>query len=658
MSDDQEPLAARMMSLYAAGDLAGVVAAFRAEPMKAKSDADAQLLAGLAAAGLGEFDAAAGFLQKALRARPGDVGAKGALARVFLLQDRENEAAALIGELSEAASRDPLAALHLADTYLQAGRSDDAYRFAAEARRRFNHPLIDVRLAEAAIRTRRPDDAIDAARRLEASLGAHPSVMTVSGPAALLAGDARWFDHARTAAARQGLSQAAATFDKWTTMLIAGDQLAGALVAAEQAAEAAPTAARWRVVCDLRLANRRMADAEPAALAALAIDPRDATAMELLARCRMMKGDIGDARRILSDAVAIDPLCGLAFDYLTQIDPAAMTAEQSERLEAALAREEIRKEQRSPALLALARRYEATGDEAKAFARIIEGKAILANAARKAGTGYRPEAIDAAVDRAKSVFTHALPTLMGASSPRPVFIVGMPRSGTSLVEQVLASHSAVFGAGELPGMILLNRGYDARATSAEDAATLLSMHGAAWRQAYLDDLPQKARGAAVVTDKHPLNFWSVGLIRALFPDAVILNLMRSPTDVCLSVLRLRFFAEYDFANEIDAVAHYYAAYERMAAHWRTVLGDGMKDVSYEALIGNPEAQTRALLAACDLPFEAQCLEFHKTDRDVLTHSFAQVREPINNRAIERRKRYGDVLKPLEDALARYGVRSD
>ncbi len=616
---------------------------------------DASLFAGLAHAGVGSFSDAATHFEDAARFRPNDPAIKGALARVLLLLNREDDAEVLMRDLEAMARTDPMAALHLADTYLQAGRSEDAFHLMAAARRSFDLPLIDARLAETAIRTRRIADALAAAKRAEARLGDHPSAINVAGPVALLAGDGPATTRIVAAVERLPAARAAAVFDHWAGMLMAGDHRGAALIAAELAAAREGTSQRWRLISDLRRAERDLVGSEEAALAALRLSPDDAEAMTQLARCRMSSGDIAGAKEILLKAVAADPACAVAFDYLTQIDPEAMTARMAAYLETLLARAALPTDARPKALLALARRNEIEGDPSKALAQILEGKEIIAKAARASGGGYRPDIADAAVTRLKNVFARALHAGVAPSSPRLIFIVGMPRSGTSLVEQILSAHSSVYGAGELPEMINIANELWRSADSGGDIERLLQAGAGAWRARYLAALPKEAHEAAVVTDKHPLNFWSVGAIRTLFPDAKIVSLNRAPVDVCLSILRFRFFADYTFANEIDAVAHYYAAYMRVMTHWRSVFGDAIYDVEYETLVEAPEREVRALLQSCDLPWEDVCLDFHKSKRTVITHSAAQVREPINTRAIERRKRYGDSLKPLEDALARYGV---
>ncbi|MGE0180987.1 MAG: sulfotransferase [Parvularculaceae bacterium] len=640
---------------FASGRFDALIDAAARDPDGVMNDAAAAFQLGLAYASAGALGAAAAPLRRALELRPGDAAIMGALARVLILLGEKSAAEETLGMLAARAGADPAAALHLTDAFLQAERAEEAFTTIEAAAQKFAAPQLDVRLSEAAIRTRRNEIAVAAAKRAHAKLGLSPPVINIAGAAALLAGDEEWLKSVLAAVDAAPAAHAAAIFDFWTAMLMAGDHLSAALQSATLSAARAPTAPRWRFVADLRLAARDVAGAEEAAGEATRLAPDDAAAIVLLARCRLVEGEIDAARKLLLQAIEIDPECAVAFDYLTQLDARAMTADMAARLEARIERP-CRPDERSKALLALARRDEAHGEHERALNRFIAAKAIIADSARARGAGYRPETVDAAVARFERLFAAPV-DLNGAdrAAPSLIFIVGMPRSGTSLAEQILSAHPAVVGGGELPEMINIMNEVAAGASTADAARRLLDERREAFIARYRSGLPAIPDGTQAASDKHPLNFWSVGVIKALFPDAKIVHAKRAPIDACLSILRVRFFADYAFANEIDAVAHYYAAYERMMGHWRAVFGNAIFDFDYESLVAGPESQTRRLLDYCGLEWSDRCLDFHKTKRDVITHSAAQVREPINARAMERRKHYGAALKPLEEALARFGV---
>ncbi len=231
----------------------------------------------------------------------------------------------------------------------------------------------------------------------------------------------------------------------------------------------------------------------------------------------------------------------------------------------------------------------------------------------------------------------------GASdSVRPLFIVGMPRSGTSLIEQILASHPAIFGCGELlfwgEQAALLQEAYlDARYGE-------IALEGLA--SGALNNLEKRAGPEALrVVDKMPGNFQFLGLIHAVFPNARILHTMRHPIDTCLSI----YFQSYReaYANDLGNLAHYYRQYHRLMEHWRKVLpADVFLDVPYESLVENPESWSRKIIAFLGLEWDARCLDFHKTERKVATASNWQVKQPVYKTSKERWRNYEQFVAPL------------
>ncbi|MBT4906807.1 MAG: tetratricopeptide repeat protein [Rhodospirillaceae bacterium] len=243
----------------------------------------------------------------------------------------------------------------------------------------------------------------------------------------------------------------------------------------------------------------------------------------------------------------------------------------------------------------------------------------------------------------------------GNPSEVPVFILGMPRSGTSLVEQILASHSHVHGSGEREEMLQLadqlseqlndSRPYPAcveglSSSSSKDIA-----------EQFLGALKRAAPHAARITDKMPGNFHHVGLIATLFPNAKIIHCRRDPRDTCLSIFFGDFVGSHPYSYDLTNLGRYHRQYERLMAHWHEVLPGRILDVSYEDLVDQQEDGSRRMVAFCDLDWEARCLEFHKTSRNVKTRSNAQVRQPIYRSSIERWRPYEAHLEPLFAALS-------
>jgi tetratricopeptide (TPR) repeat protein len=239
---------------------------------------------------------------------------------------------------------------------------------------------------------------------------------------------------------------------------------------------------------------------------------------------------------------------------------------------------------------------------------------------------------------------------LGYDNDCPIFIVGMPRSGTTLTEQILASHSQVEGAGELTFMgTLLNDPYVSPVSDKIAAlADIFSRVGKSYVEAI-----RELTGSNVlhITDKMPQNFWLLGLIHLALPKAKIIHCKRAPVDNCLSIFKQDFESLHHYAYDLQELGQYYRIYEKMMAHWYSLFGDRIYTVRYESMVENPEIQTRALLDFCELEFEPQCLEFHKTKRVVKTASINQVRQPIYKSSVKLADKYGHHLDPLREALA-------
>jgi tetratricopeptide (TPR) repeat protein len=237
---------------------------------------------------------------------------------------------------------------------------------------------------------------------------------------------------------------------------------------------------------------------------------------------------------------------------------------------------------------------------------------------------------------------------------KPVFIIGMPRSGTSLVEQILASHPDVFGGGELHSMNRLVAKLPETlgvTTPYPDCArelrqpVLNTLAGG-----YIEDLIRRSGGGTLVTDKMPNNFWHLGLIDLLFPGAHIIHCLRDPMDTCLSCWFLSFGGDHPYAYDFPSLGDYYRKYLRLMRHWREVIRLPVFDVRYEELVTDQESMTRRLLEFCGLPWNDACLKFHESGRTVSTASSDQVRKPLYKSSIGRWKHYATHLGELESAL--------
>jgi tetratricopeptide (TPR) repeat protein len=303
-------------------------------------------------------------------------------------------------------------------------------------------------------------------------------------------------------------------------------------------------------------------------------------------------------------------------------------------------------------LFALGKAYEDLGDSDRAFAYLQE-----ANDLKRATLAYDVERDVDYLERVASSFDGDLVGRLagaGSRSDLPILIVGMPRSGTSLVEQILASHPAVHGGGERPDLreiatvvSVLGSGEGFPEGIASVARDDLARLG----EGYAHRLQRLAAAAARVTDKGLLNFSFLGFAQLILPRARVIHCVREPLDTCVSCFALN-LEDLAFTYDFSDLGRYHRAYAKLMEHWRSVLPKGaILEVRYEDLVDDLEGEARRLFDYCDLPWNDSCLRFHSTKRVVRTASAAQVRKPLYNSSVGRWRKYEQHLGPLKEALA-------
>lgn len=300
---------------------------------------------------------------------------------------------------------------------------------------------------------------------------------------------------------------------------------------------------------------------------------------------------------------------------------------------------------------ALGKAYLDTGDSEKAFSHMHRGNAI-----KRATFSYDAAATADWLARIGAAFTPELMARLagaGAVSELPIFIIGMPRSGTTLVEQILASHPSIHGAGELSALRLaVERFGEFPASVAQLDAAALTQIGAD----YLEKVRKLAPDAVRLVDKMPANFLYAGLIPLILPGARIIHCRRDPVDTCLSCYSKNFSGEQLFAYELYELGQFHCAYQVLMEKLKTTLpAERFIEVDYEAIVGDLEGQARRLIDFVDLPWNDACLAFHQTRRVVRTASVAQVRQPIYKTSLSRWRKHAAHLAPL---LAALGVSSE
>jgi tetratricopeptide (TPR) repeat protein len=368
------------------------------------------------------------------------------------------------------------------------------------------------------------------------------------------------------------------------------------------------------------------------------------------------QGRFEDARMEFLRALSLRPECGAAYFFLAKDVKHSFAADEMSRMEGLLGRDDLPLRDRVNLHFALARIYDRAEDFDRAFFHCDQGNAHKRELLRRQGNEFDAAAHARLVERLIATFTpeyFARVHGFGSQSDLPAFIVGMPRSGTTLVEQILASHPDVLGAGELRNMKRLLTGLPSEVASLADYPECLSRldRDAADRVAerYLEDLQRLGGDRLRVADKLPMNFHHLGLIATLFPRAQIIHCRRDPRDVCWSCY-FQNFREIYFASDLKVLGDYERLYERLMSHWRAVLPVPIYEVVYEEIVENPERVSRELVAFCGLPWHDSCLTFYKTRRVVRTSSNFQVRRPVYKGSVGYWKNYARHLGPLLEAL--------
>jgi tetratricopeptide (TPR) repeat protein len=404
----------------------------------------------------------------------------------------------------------------------------------------------------------------------------------------------------------------------------------------QRALELKPQYAEAHVGLSMALSALNRADeAERHCRRALEIKPDFAAAIATLAGLRADQGQFAEAEALYRSAISIAPDLPEAWSGITEVRK--MTASDASWLPEVqrIAAKALMPRRQVHLLYALGKYFDDVRDFEQAF---IHYQRANESSKRYMPT-YDPQRVTAATDALIQFYDRAWlerTRINTSTSARPVFVVGMPRSGTTLAEQILASHPAVFGAGEMQFWQTASLAYLSSERTLADLAN-----------EYLQLLADRSTDALRVVDKMPANFENLGLIHATLPGARIIHMQRHPIDTCLSIYFQNFTVVHGYANDLQNLAHFFGQYQRVMAHWHAVLpADAILDVPYEALVEDQEGWSRKMLEFIGLPWDPRCLQFHQTQRPVVTASSWQVRQKINKSSIARWRNYEQFIGPL------------
>jgi tetratricopeptide (TPR) repeat protein len=380
---------------------------------------------------------------------------------------------------------------------------------------------------------------------------------------------------------------------------------------------------------------------------AIEITPTYAEALNSLGNVMRDMGRKEEACEYLRKAIATKPLYAEAHRHLALMCKHTEVTEEVKAMERGLLTPNLSDGQKMHFSFGLGKVYENLRQYEKAFEYIAQG-----NALKRASYNYNPDTQSKQFQNLKSVFAkeffekHAH---SGHQEDGPIFILGMPRSGTTLIEQILASHPKVFGAGEIDSLFKVASVFFQKFEQILAAPDEIFTKAG---EAYAKAIRQYDKDHRYITNKTPQNFLHIGLIKLFLPKAKIIHCRRKAEDTCLSIFKHYFSSPktHEYAYDLKELGQYYIIYTDLMDHWHSTLPGFILDVQYEDLVSDQETQTRRLLEFCGLEWHPDCLNFHKSSRSVKTASSNQVRKKIYDDAIEYWKNFEDHLGPLLEEL--------
>ena len=401
----------------------------------------------------------------------------------------------------------------------------------------------------------------------------------------------------------------------------------------------------WTTLGTVQSWGLKQAEAVESFGRALEIDPKAARISLSLGHVHKALGNRQASVDAYRGATDVDPALGEAWWSLADLKTYAFGDDEVRTMERTLDEARLSPRDRAALHFALGKAYEDRDAADTAFDHYQRG-----NELRREQEAFKMDRFVEQCRKLRGVFaaTAAAPI---RSTPRPVFVVGLPRSGSTLVDQILSSHSRVQGTMELPHILGYVRELErTRDGYPECVARMAPRELAALGERYLAETASYRGDAPFFVDKMPNNFLHLGLIAAMLPNAIFIDSRRHPMACCFSIYKQNFARGQVFGYGLDTLAGYYRNYVDMMRHWQAVLPGRVHRVIYERLVDDTEGETRRLLAHCGLPFEPGCLRFFETDRVVRTASAEQVRQPIYRTAKAHWRRFEHQLAPLERAL--------
>lgn len=375
-----------------------------------------------------------------------------------------------------------------------------------------------------------------------------------------------------------------------------------------------------------------------------------------LAIARFFTGDIQGAEQDLEKLLASAPTTAHALYLRSTLRRQTVAKNHVDDLRRRLAAGFADSAGRANCLFALAKELEDLGDEKESFAALAEAAALKRQSLAYDAASERASIDSVRVEYTKQVMQEAVP---GHDEEGAIFIVGMPRTGTTLLERMLGNHSKVASAGELLDFGQLLAAASRKSLAAHPGSSIVEasrrIDFAALGRDYMAAAREAAGGSQVFIDKMPVNYIYCGLIRKALPKARIIHLVRDPMDSCYAIYKTLFNQAYPFSYDFDELADYYATYLRMMQHWHELMPGEILDIHYEDLVTDTEAQARRVLEWCGLEWQDAVLSPSDNEAPSTTASAAQVREPVYTSSLQKWRKYEAQLAPLRDRLVAAGI---
>lgn len=422
-----------------------------------------------------------------------------------------------------------------------------------------------------------------------------------------------------------------------------------AVAAAERAVELAPgTPDCWTMLGTVQAWGLNPKAAKCAFEKSLALNPKQPRVLLSLGHVLKTIGDRKASEEAYRRAVKMDPLMGEAYWSLADLKNYTFSDEEIDRVYAAIEDDRVTPPDRAAFNFALGKAYEDRKEYGKAFEHYAAGNAIKHDHEKFNSAEFKLKC-----ERIQATITADFISSRRASHTSPVvpiFIIGMPRAGSTLLEQILASHARVQGTMELPHILNYVREFNADDRYPEALAEVSATEFAKLGARFIRETKPYRGTATYFIDKMPNNFSHIGFIRMMLPQAVFIDARRHPMDCCFSIFKQNFARGQTFSYDLTTLGGFYNDYLTIMRHWDEVMPGSVLRVLYEDIVDDTETQIRRLLDHCGLKFEAACLRFYETERAVRTASAEQVRQPIYRNSIEHWRHFEKSLAPLEQAL--------